>query len=154
MITYELCVLFRMMPKAELVTCLKRTANAIYNKGGILRKLENLGTKDTPYKISSHGLVHRQASYFVYEMNVPPANLDDLSEELARDVDIVRKTIFRKNLDNEVEDCTLHEELQPAPYRKDVKDLIAKARKLDKPKFVYGNNLKYYPSRNNYYWIY
>ncbi|XP_044766750.1 probable 28S ribosomal protein S6, mitochondrial [Coccinella septempunctata] len=145
MITYELCLLFRLMPKTELVSSLKRTANAIYDKGGILRKLENLGTRDTPHKISAHGMVHRKASCFVYEINVPPTKLEDLNEELGRDVDIVRRHIFKKNTFDEVKECTLHEEMLPVPYRKDVQDLLEQARKLDKPKFVYGNNLDHYP---------
>ncbi|KAK9882091.1 hypothetical protein WA026_018937 [Henosepilachna vigintioctopunctata] len=90
-------------------------------------------------------LVHRQASYFVYEMNVPPTTLADINEELGRDVDVIRRKIFKKNKNNEVEECTLHEEMQPVPYRKNVQELLEKSKKLHKPKFQYGNGLDYYP---------
>jgi small subunit ribosomal protein S6 len=44
----------------EVISTLRRTAGAIFNKGGIIRKLENLGTRNLPYKMSAHGSVHRQ----------------------------------------------------------------------------------------------
>lgn len=78
------------------------------------------------------------------EFSAPPATLEDLSEEYGRDVDIIRKTII-KVTEPVTEECTLHEELQAPPYRKDVQDLVAEARKLDKPKFKYNSGLDYYP---------
>lgn len=47
--------------KPELQNILKRTATTIFDKGGIIRKLENLGLKDLPYKISAHGVVNKKA---------------------------------------------------------------------------------------------
>lgn len=78
------------------------------------------------------------------EFNAPPSSLEDLSEEYGRDVDIIRQRIYKVK-EEPHQECTLHEELQPAPYRKDVQDLIAEARKLDKPKFKYNSGLDYYP---------
>lgn len=134
----------------ELVSTLKRTASGIFNKGGIIRKLENLGTRDIPYKTSKHGLVHKQASYFIFQFNAPPSCLEDLTEEYSRDIDIVRQRVYRIKEEPQVE-CTLADELQPAPYRKDVQDLISQAKKLDKPKFSYNSGLDYYPFQK---WIY
>ena len=42
------------------MSTLKKTAEAIFDKGGIIRKIDNLGKKATPFKISSNG-VHREA---------------------------------------------------------------------------------------------
>ncbi|KAF2884617.1 hypothetical protein ILUMI_21553 [Ignelater luminosus] len=144
MITYELMLLLRIMPKPELVSTLKRTAESIYNKGGIIRKIENLGTKDMPYKTSVHGVVYNKASYYLMEFNVPPSSLHDILDEYGRDIDIIRRRIYKK-AEPEYQECTLHEELQPAPYRKNVQELITQARKLDKPKFQYNTGLDYYP---------
>lgn len=126
------------------MSTLKRTATQIFNKGGIIRKIENLGTRSMPYKISSHGLVYREASYFVFQFNAPPSTLEDLAEECGRDVDVIRKNIYAVKA-KPIEECTLHDEMQPAPYRKNVQDLIAQARKLDKPKFKYNSGMDYYP---------
>lgn len=144
MITYELCVLLRVMPKLELATTLKRISSSIFDKSGIIRNIENLGTRDMPYKTSNHGVVYNKASYFIMEFNAPPACIDDLKEEYARDIDIIRRRIYKKELDP-IPECTLHEELQPPPYRPDVQEMIKNARKYDKPRFNYNTGLDYYP---------
>ncbi|CAH0546027.1 unnamed protein product [Brassicogethes aeneus] len=144
MITYELCLLLRVMPKPELTTTLKRAAEAIFEKGGIIRKLENLGTRDMPYKTSVHGAVHKKASYFLYEFNAPPSSLETLLDAYSRDVDIIRRQIYKKKAIEPFE-CTLNDEILPPAYRKDVQELISEARKLEKPKFSYNSGLDYYP---------
>lgn len=45
----------------DTAAVLKRAANYIFEQGGFIRKLENLGSRPTPYKISSHGFVHKEA---------------------------------------------------------------------------------------------
>ncbi|KAF5277478.1 hypothetical protein FQR65_LT03815 [Abscondita terminalis] len=144
MVTYELMLLLRIMPKPELVSTLKRTAETLFNQGGIIRKLENLGTRDMPYKTSIHGMVYNRANYYLFEFNAPPSVIRDLLDEYGRDIDIIRRRIYKK-VEPKLQECTLQEELQPAPYRKNVQDLIEQARKLDKPKFKYNSGLDYYP---------
>lgn len=127
----------------QLAVTLKRTAETIFEKGGIIRKLENMGIKDMPYKTSIHGIVHRKASYFFMEFNIPPAKIEDLLEEYARDVDIIRRRIYKKQPEDDFE-CTLHEEMQPPPYRKNVQELMKSVKTSDK-KFNYNTGLDYYP---------
>jgi len=67
--SYELALLMKILPKVELAGVLKRTATAIFDEGGVIRKLDNLGVKPTPFKISSHGAVHKQAHYFVIDFD-------------------------------------------------------------------------------------
>lgn len=56
--------LLRFQFQPEIAVSLKRTAQEIFNRGGFIRKIENLGvSRDTPYKISAHGQVHRSARY-------------------------------------------------------------------------------------------
>lgn len=124
---------------------MKRTAESILEKGGILRKIENLGTKETPYKISSHGLVHRTGSYFLMNFDVAPQQIEDLKEEYGRDIDIVRRHIFKVEEPKKIE-CTFHEEMKPPAYRKEVIDMIELGKKNQKkPKFQYNSGLDYYP---------
>lgn len=85
-----------------------------------------------------------RASYFIMEVNLPPLKIDDVLEQADRDVDIVRGRIFRKK-EPEYQACTLEEELQPPPYRKNVQDLVKQARSLDKPRFEHNTGLDYYP---------
>lgn len=49
---------------------LKRTAESIFQKGGFLRKIENLGSRNLPFKVSEHGLVHKIGSAFVLKFDV------------------------------------------------------------------------------------
>ncbi|XP_035779557.1 probable 28S ribosomal protein S6, mitochondrial [Anopheles albimanus] len=145
--TYELSLILRQMGRPELVATLKRTATAIFDKGGFIRKLDNLGTKALPFKTSAHGIVHRNGSYFVLKFDTPPSAIDDLDEEYGRDVDIVRKRIYRADFSQqEAISCTLHEELLPPAYRKDVQTMIATAeRSKTKKVFKYNTGLDYYP---------
>ncbi|XP_021931157.1 probable 28S ribosomal protein S6, mitochondrial isoform X2 [Zootermopsis nevadensis] len=128
----------------ELISTLRRTADAIFNKGGIIRKVENLGTRNLPYKMSAHGSVHKQGSYFVFQFICPPSSLHNLEEEYGRDVDIVRRRIFKMETPEEFE-CTLHEEIKPPAYRKDVQKMIEESKKIDKYKFKYNSGLDYCP---------
>lgn len=145
MITYELCLLLRTMPKTQLKSTLKRTAQAIFDKGGIIRRIENMGTRDMPYKTSVHGVVYNKASYYLMEFNASPQHIETLAEEYGRDIDIIRKRIYKKQAILEEIACTLEDEMQPPPYRKDVQELIAKAETLKKPNFSYNSGLDYYP---------
>ncbi|XP_054272419.1 probable 28S ribosomal protein S6, mitochondrial [Macrosteles quadrilineatus] len=144
--TYELSFLVRVLPKHETKNILKRAANYIFDHGGIIRNIDNLGTRPTPYKISNHGAVHKEASYFVYKFDFPPAKLTILNDVLHRDVDIIKKRIFRNEAKEEFE-CTLEDEIKPAPYRKEVQLMIEEGRKKasQKKTFTYGNNLKINP---------
>lgn len=39
---------------------MKRASEGIFERGGFIRKIENLGPRALPYKISKHGQVHRE----------------------------------------------------------------------------------------------
>lgn len=55
----------------------------------------------------------------------------DINEEWGRDVDIVRRNVFKKEEKLKFE-CTLEEELLPPAYRKDVAEMIQVARNSKK----------------------
>lgn len=147
--TYELALMLRTMPKPELKTTLKRVATAIFDRGGILRNIENLGFRPMPYKTSAHGLVHREANYFLFKIDSPTQAVADLHEEYSRDVDIVRQRLFKvPDSDQDKHDCTLETELLPPAYRQEVQKMI----KIGKTqvnrfthKFKYNSGLDYYP---------
>ncbi|KAL9903536.1 probable 28S ribosomal protein S6, mitochondrial [Glossina fuscipes] len=141
---YELLLVCRQMARSELISVLKRTAKSILNNGGIIRNLENLGSRGLPYKISEHGLVHREGNYFSINFNVAPQKVADLREEFGRDIDIIRRSIYRV-VEPEKYECTLPEEMLPPAYRKDVLDMIEIAKRNHKPKYNYNSGLDYYP---------
>lgn len=126
------------------MSALKRTAESILDKGGIIRHLQNLGAKALPYKISEHGLVHREGTYFTINFDAAPTKIADMREEFGRDIDIIRRHIFKVE-EPEKFQCTLHEEMLPPAYRKDVQEMIEVAKRKQKPKYNYNSGLDYYP---------
>ncbi|XP_050422166.1 probable 28S ribosomal protein S6, mitochondrial [Adelges cooleyi] len=127
--SYELCMLFKALPRTEIVGCLKRTASKIFEAGGFIRRIDNLGTADTPWRISSHEAIHKEANYFILEFDVPTQALKPLNNYLTRDIDIIKRTIFRVPGNDPQPACTLHEELKPPAYRSEVKEMIAIGRR-------------------------
>ncbi|XP_072941993.1 small ribosomal subunit protein bS6m [Epargyreus clarus] len=145
--TYELALMLRAMPKPELKTTLKRVSHAIFNRGGIIRNIENLGFRPIPYKTSSHGVVHREANYFIFRIDTATQAVSDLKEEYSRDVDVVRQRVF-KMPENTEHACTLEEELLPPAYRKEVQEMIEIGKTQVNRftyKFKYNSGLDYYP---------
>ncbi|XP_038213167.1 probable 28S ribosomal protein S6, mitochondrial [Zerene cesonia] len=145
--SYELAMMIRAMPKVELKTTLMRVSNAIFDRGGIIRGIENLGFRPMPYKSSAHGLVHKEANYFVFKIDTATKVVADLKEEYGRDVDVIRQHVFKVNedLDNK---CTLEEELLPPAYRKEVQQMIEVGKTQVNRfthKFKYNSGLDYYP---------
>lgn len=72
------------------------------------------------------------------------STIADLTEEYGRDVDMVRRNIFKVE-EPEPITCTLQDELQPPAYRKEVIDMIELGKKNQKPKYSYNSGLDYYP---------
>ncbi|XP_051171998.1 probable 28S ribosomal protein S6, mitochondrial [Leptopilina boulardi] len=146
--TYEMPLLIRIMAKPELTTTLKRVAQMIFDKGGFIRKMENFGKKATPYRMSVHERVHKEANYFVFYFDVPPSLTCQLQDEFNRDIDIVRSNIL-KHGEITPFDCTLNEELLPPPYRPSVQKLMKinerEEKKKEKYKFKHNSGLSYYP---------
>ncbi|XP_023948891.1 probable 28S ribosomal protein S6, mitochondrial [Bicyclus anynana] len=145
--TYELALMLRTMPKPELKTTLTRISHAIFNSGGIIRNIENLGFRAMPYKTSSHSVVHREANYFVFKIDTATQAVADLKEEYSRDVDIIRQRVYKvqEKADHK---CTLEEELLPAAYREDVQKMIELGKTQVNRftyKFKYNSGLDYYP---------
>lgn len=137
-------ILYNFLLQPEIISTLKRTAEAILNKGGIIRNLENLGTRALTHKISEHGLVHREGSYFLLRFDAPPRMIIQLTEEYSRDIDIIRRSIFKIEHEPPFE-CTLDEELQPPAYRKEVIEMVAKAKRREKKPYDHRSGLDYYP---------
>lgn len=67
--------------------------------------------------MNSHDAIHKQASYFILEFDVPSSALAPFNNYLSRDIDIIKRTIFKVPEITPQPACTLHEELKPPAYR-------------------------------------
>ncbi|XP_015109048.1 probable 28S ribosomal protein S6, mitochondrial [Diachasma alloeum] len=148
MLVYEMPLILRAMTKPQTVAALKRVATGIFNRGGIIRKIDNLGEKPTPYKMSANDVVHRKASYFILHFNAPPTKLDDFLEECGRDVDLIRSRVYRQHKEEEPIPCTFHEEMLQPCDRPEVQKLMEIASR-QKTGFTHpwhwNSGLDYYP---------
>ncbi|VVC89136.1 unnamed protein product [Leptidea sinapis] len=145
--SYEIAMMIRTMPKAELKNTLMRVSNCIFDRGGIIRKIENLGFRPMPYKTSAHGIVHREANYFVLKVDTGTNVVSDLKEEYSRDVDVIRQRVYKVNQES-TDQCSLEEELLPPAYRKEVQKMIEVGKTQVNRftfKFKYNSGLDYYP---------
>ncbi|XP_012277567.1 probable 28S ribosomal protein S6, mitochondrial [Orussus abietinus] len=146
--TYELPLLLRIMSKKEIASTLKRTATAIFGTGGFIRKIENLGKKEMPYKISAHQRVHREANYFIIYFDAPPKSLEDIKDHCTRDIDVIRNRIYKQNEVDVSTPCTISEDMKPPTYRADVQKVMEQTKRREarnKNKFKYNSGLDYYP---------
>ena len=89
-------------------------------------------------------MVHKEGLFLNIAFDTAPPNIIDLTEELGRDVDIVRRHVFKVEEPIKFE-CTLHEEMLPPAYRKDVNEMIEMAKKNQKKEYNYNSGFDYYP---------
>uniref|UniRef100_A0ABB0MUY8 Small ribosomal subunit protein bS6m n=1 Tax=Homo sapiens TaxID=9606 RepID=A0ABB0MUY8_HUMAN len=57
---YELALILKAMQRPETAATLKRTIEALMDRGAIVRDLENLGERALPYRISAHSQQHNR----------------------------------------------------------------------------------------------
>ncbi|XP_042220745.1 probable 28S ribosomal protein S6, mitochondrial [Homarus americanus] len=145
---YELSLIVRNMPKAGLVTAVKRVSESILDEGGYVSKIESLGARELPYKMTAHGQVHTKGNYFLIHFAAPPTSLSDITDNCRRDIDLVRPLVSRIESKARFE-CTLHEEVQPPSSRPEVHKMIREAEKRLPPhikkKFRLNTDLGYNP---------
>ncbi|XP_017688595.1 PREDICTED: 28S ribosomal protein S6, mitochondrial [Lepidothrix coronata] len=95
---YELALILKAMQRPETAAALKRTVEALMERGAVVRKLENLGERALPYKISKHSERHRRGWYFLIDLEAPPSIVSAMTEHLGRDIDVVRQGFVKHPL--------------------------------------------------------
>ncbi|NXA10130.1 RT06 protein, partial [Sapayoa aenigma] len=96
--------LFPPFLKPETAAALRRTVEALMERGAVVRNLENLGERPLPYKISRHSERHRRGWYFLIDLEAPPGIVPSMMDHLGRDVDVVRRG-FVKHPVAKAEEC-------------------------------------------------
>nr|XP_031544938.1 28S ribosomal protein S6, mitochondrial isoform X1 [Vicugna pacos] len=96
----------------ETAAALKRTLEALMDRGAVVRNLENLGERALPYKMSSHSQQHTRGGYFLVDFYTPTTTVDGIMEYLSRDTDVIRPNIVKHPLTQEVKKC---EGIVPVP---------------------------------------
>ncbi|XP_036983094.2 28S ribosomal protein S6, mitochondrial [Artibeus jamaicensis] len=102
---YELALILKAMQRPETTAALKRTLGALMDRGAIVRTLENLGERALPYRMSTHGQRHSRGGYFLVDFYAPTASVESIVDHLSRDIDVIRPTIVKHPLTQEVKEC-------------------------------------------------
>uniref|UniRef100_A0A9L0SPD4 Small ribosomal subunit protein bS6m n=1 Tax=Equus caballus TaxID=9796 RepID=A0A9L0SPD4_HORSE len=89
----------------ETAAALKRTIEALLDRGAIVRDLENLGERALPYRISAHSRQHSRGGYFLVDFYAPPTAVESIMEYLSRDIDVIRPNVVKHPLTQEVKEC-------------------------------------------------
>ncbi|KAL4681739.1 28S ribosomal protein S6, mitochondrial [Trachypithecus francoisi] len=109
---YELALILKAMQRPETAAALKRTIEALMDRGAIVRDLENLGEKALPYRMSAHSQQHNRGGYFLVDFYAPTTTVESLVEHLSRDTDVIRGNIVKHPLTQELKEC---EGIVPVP---------------------------------------
>ncbi|XP_074852577.1 small ribosomal subunit protein bS6m [Carettochelys insculpta] len=92
---YELALILKAMQRPEVAATLKRTVEALMERGAVVRNLENLGERSLPYRIYKHNHDHKKGGYFLVDFDGPPAIVSTMMDHLGRDIDVIRSTILK-----------------------------------------------------------
>ncbi|KAJ8027061.1 28S ribosomal protein S6, mitochondrial [Holothuria leucospilota] len=92
---YELSIIAKVLHGAELRQMLKRSLTFILENGCIVRKLEYLGEKRLPYRMSAHSQSHTHGQYFLVDFHGPTTVLPTLRSYFRREIDVIRPVIVR-----------------------------------------------------------
>ncbi|KAL9866698.1 small ribosomal subunit protein bS6m [Geothlypis trichas] len=95
---YELALILKAMQRPETAAVLKRTVEALMERGAVVRSLENLGERSLPYKITKHKERHKRGGYFLIDLEAPPSLVSPMMDQLGRDVDVIRRAFLRQPL--------------------------------------------------------
>ncbi|XP_036896484.1 28S ribosomal protein S6, mitochondrial [Sturnira hondurensis] len=109
---YELALILKAMQRPETAAALRRTLGALMDRGAIVRTLENLGERALPYRMSTHSQRHSRGGYFLVDFYAPTASVESIMDHLSRDIDVIRPTIVKHPLTQEVKEC---EGIVPVP---------------------------------------
>ncbi|CAL1275127.1 unnamed protein product [Larinioides sclopetarius] len=143
---YELSLLFRNLPKQDLAAALKRVGTLLLDHGVVLHNLQNLGTKDLPYRIRKEETYYHKGSYFTYKFTGSPTIFAEIKEVCNRDTDILKHgfvDVYKEDPKN----CTLEEELLPPALRPSVKKLLEQSKKhkgVSKPIYKHLKTWNYF----------
>ncbi|KAM7247972.1 hypothetical protein CapIbe_000011, partial [Capra ibex] len=109
---YELALILKAMQRPETAAALKRTLEALMDRGAVVRSLESLGERTLPYKMSAHSQQHTRGGYFLVDFYAPTATVESIMEHLSRDIDVIRPNVVKHPLTQEVKEC---EGIVPVP---------------------------------------
>eukprot|EP00795_Rhopilema_esculentum_P017317 gene17317-8895_t len=65
------------------------------DNGGVVRKIENLGEQELPYKMRAHAENFTHGRYFLVDFYLSPSLLNEFKKELKVDSELIRPRITK-----------------------------------------------------------
>ena len=96
---YELFLVTRALTKEPLRDIVRRIANSIFEQDGVIRKIENLGEQELPYRMKAHAEWHTHGRYMLFDFHLKTSSLPFFRKEMKFDYDIIRPTLMKKDSD-------------------------------------------------------
>ncbi|KAL3881391.1 hypothetical protein ACJMK2_027837 [Sinanodonta woodiana] len=98
--SYEIALILRSaLERAQLSAALKRTCQVLFDNGGTIRSLENLGLRQLPYAMMRRGHRNKHGNYFIVNFDSSPSVVKSVGATLQIDEDIIKQTIILKEKD-------------------------------------------------------
>ncbi|XP_059506184.1 28S ribosomal protein S6, mitochondrial isoform X2 [Stegostoma tigrinum] len=91
--------------QTETAAAIRRTVEALLERGAVVRNLENLGERTLPYKMSKHNQRHSSGGYFLVDFDAPTTIIPAMLDHLGRDIDVIRPTILKHHTPVTDETC-------------------------------------------------
>ncbi|XP_062620163.1 small ribosomal subunit protein bS6m-like [Saccostrea cucullata] len=97
--SYEMSIITKALAKTETVQVLKRVCQTVWNGEGVIKSVEHLGLRDTPYIMSSpDGQKWTKARYMLMDVDMSIPNSRTVLSDVRKDFDVIRSNIVRKDL--------------------------------------------------------
>eukprot|EP00835_Amoeboradix_gromovi_P001479 NODE_67_length_23829_cov_0.557059.p18 type:complete len:109 gc:universal NODE_67_length_23829_cov_0.557059:6643-6317(-) len=93
---YELLVISKInIDKSKIASLIKNLATQVIKKKGVVRKLDDLRTRELPYTMRSHQQAYQHGFYWAMTFDINPNELPDLKNQLDLDPRVIRHNIIK-----------------------------------------------------------
>ncbi|KXJ09762.1 28S ribosomal protein S6, mitochondrial [Exaiptasia diaphana] len=92
---YELILISRILGREGFAHLLRQTCTSIMDKGGVVRKLENLGQQRLPQRMRAHAEWHHIGRYFLFDFELSTHQLPQFEKELKTDPEVIQNGIVK-----------------------------------------------------------
>ena len=138
--TYDLSLVVKhVLKRPEIVSVVKRMGEHIIENGGYIRRMEFVGNRQMPQKMTLNGTRHTHGNYFVMRVDLPIIEIPKLRDFGDRDSEILRHDLISVEQKQDPV-CTLEEEFLPPSKRPSVQTMIDLGRRRPRLTKVYNKN--------------
>lgn len=93
--SYEVSLILKSLDKATLSSVLQRYSKVVLANGGLVRAVENAGTRMLPYQMKSRREVYDAGRYAFLKVDLAPHAVSALTNALSLEEEIIRHNIVK-----------------------------------------------------------